>query len=91
MPEEFKEKVILLYKMYYKEYNFKSSKEIKYFDDCTVENVLNNSEEHQKWEEKFEKVKKVETQFMNLKIAKKLCHNRELIRQKFLKKKGIIK
>ena len=67
-PDEFKDAVISLYEHYCKKYY--SSKKIKYFDDYTVKEVLKKSKIRQKWDGKFDEVKKAKEQFMNLKIVK---------------------
>lgn len=65
-PEECKKWVISLYKDYCKKYY--TSKEIVYFGDYTLSQVLRKSEIREKWDRKFDIVKKAKEEFMNLKI-----------------------
>lgn len=55
---------------YCKEYY--SSKEIEYFDDYTLQEVLEKSKIREEWDNKFDAVKDAKEQFLTLKIAKEI-------------------
>ena len=55
---------------YCKEYY--SSKEIEYFDDYTLQEVLEKSKIREEWDNKFDAVKNAKEQFLTLKIAKEI-------------------
>lgn len=60
--------VASIYKRYCKE--IYTSNSINYFDDYTLEEVLEKSEIRAKWNKKFDKLKTAKEQFLKLKIAK---------------------
>ena len=49
-----------------------SSKEIEYFDDYTLQEVLEKSKIREEWDNKFDAVKNAKEQFLTLKIAKEI-------------------
>ena len=69
-PDECKDAIISLYSHYCKEYY--SSKEIEYFDDYTLQEVLEKSKIREEWDNKFDAVKNAKEQFLTLKIAKEI-------------------
>ena len=69
-PDECKDAIISLYSHYCKEYY--SSKEIEYFDDYTLQEVLEKSKIREEWDNKFDAVKDAKEQFLTLKIAKEI-------------------
>ena len=69
-PDQCKDAIISLYSHYCKEYY--SSKEIEYFDDYTLQEVLEKSKIREEWDNKFDAVKNAKEQFLTLKIAKEI-------------------
>lgn len=64
------EKVIQLYDYYCKKYF--SQKNISYFENCTMENVIKEAELRKEWLGRYQELKQAKQRFFALKIVKKV-------------------
>lgn len=67
-PDKCEDMVNSLYKKYCKEYY--NSDKIEFFNDCTLEGVLEKSNFRAKWNEKYNAVEEAKEQFIKLSIAR---------------------
>ena len=64
------EQVIQLYDYYCKKYF--SQKNISYFENCTLENVIKEADLRKEWLGRYQELKQAKQRFLGLKIAKKV-------------------
>lgn len=89
-PEECTIKIADAFKCYTEKYY--TGEEIIYFEDYSVEKVIELSEISKKWNDKFKRADKCKEEFLNLPICKKVKNIiDELSINEYVKNKGIVK
>ena len=89
-PEECTIKIADAFKCYTEKYY--TGEEIIYFEDYSVEKVIELSENSKKWNDKFKRADKCKEEFLNLPICKKVKNIiDELSINEYVKNKGIVK